>query len=85
MLFGFEVAGQRYAEDYKVIRMAAAELRSAVEFSCIMNLQSCVCFAGCGLWSDYQSNKLYCIMDTLMFRVSPASTRNSFGCCELMG
>jgi hypothetical protein len=79
MLLGFEVAGLQYPKYPKIIRMAAAGQRSAVDFSCVMNLQSCVCSTGRGLWSNYQSNEFCRVMDTLVFRVSPALTRGFFG------
>lgn len=81
MLFEFEVAGLQYPKDHKVIRMAAAGQRSTVDFSRVMNLQSCVCFTGRGLWSNYQPNKFYRVMDALVFRVSPALNRNFFWRC----
>lgn len=78
MLLGFEVAGLQYPKYHKIIRMAAAGQRSAVDFSCVMNLQSCVCSTGRGLWSNYQPNEFHRVMDTLVFRVSPALTRGFF-------
>lgn len=81
MLFGFEVAWLQYPEDHKVIRMTSAEQGAAIDFSCVMNLQSCVCFGDSGLWSTYQPNKFYRVMDALMFRVSPALTRDFSGRC----
>jgi hypothetical protein len=70
MLLGFEVAGLQYPKYHKIIRMAAAGQRSAVDFS-----------TGRGRWSNYQPNEFYRVMDTLVFRVSPALTRGFFWYC----
>lgn len=83
-LSGLEVTGQRYPEDPQVIRKVVAGQQFTVEFSYVMSLQPGVYFAGCGLWSNYEPNNLHRIIDALMFRVSPALTKHSFGYCDLM-